>query len=97
MNKQVREDMYLAFAQVLWGECIAGAMYVEDFMRQARAAGFLDPRKLPPVTPVEVENPALRQIIGNARFFSITFRLFKLPGMIETTCEDYGQVAIYKV
>lgn len=28
-------------------------------------------------------------------FFSITYRLFKLPDL-ETECEDYGQVAYYK-
>jgi hypothetical protein len=34
------------------------------------------------------------EVVGNARFFSRTFRLFKLPrGRLETLCEDYGQVA----
>ena len=33
--------------------------------------------------------------VGEAKFYSITFRLFKLPGL-ETLCEDYGQVATYK-
>jgi hypothetical protein len=31
---------------VLLGECLGGALYVEDFVRLARAAGFQDPRKL---------------------------------------------------
>jgi hypothetical protein len=34
--------------------------------------------------------------VGNIRFYSITFRLFKLPGLLEPDCEDYGQVAVYK-
>ncbi len=37
------------------------------------------------------------EVVGNARFFSRTFRLFKLPGgRLETLCEDYGQVATYR-
>ncbi len=36
------------------------------------------------------------EVIGNARFFSRTYRLFKLPkGRLETLCEDYGQTATY--
>jgi arsenite methyltransferase len=35
-------------------------------------------------------------VVGNARFFSRTYRLFKLPaGRLESLCEDYGQVATY--
>ena len=32
---------------------------------------------------------------GNIRFFSATYRLFKLEGL-EPACEDYGQAVIYK-
>ena len=41
-------------------------------------------------------DPELKGLLGEARFFSITYRLFKLEG-VETTCEDYGQAARYKV
>jgi len=81
--------------EVLWGECVAGALYEEDFLRIARAVGFADPRELARA-PVEVSNPELRDVVGNARFSSITYRLFKLPaGRLESRCEDYGQVATY--
>mmetsp|Transcript_45874 Transcript_45874/g.111750 ORF Transcript_45874/g.111750 Transcript_45874/m.111750 type:complete len:373 (+) Transcript_45874:82-1200(+) len=80
---------------VLWGECIAGALYVKDFERIARAAGFDDPRVLS-IAPIEVEDYELRKITGQAKFFSITYRLFKLPGLLETLCEDYGQAVKYK-
>ena len=33
--------------------------------------------------------------IGNLRFFSATYRLFKLAAL-ESACEDYGQAVIYK-
>ena len=32
--------------QVLWGECISGALYVNDFLELARRVGFADPRQL---------------------------------------------------
>ena len=45
---------------------------------------------------MQVRDPELKGLLGEARFFSITYRLFKLEG-VETTCEDYGQAARYKV
>lgn len=82
--------------QVLWGECISGALYNEDFKRLARDAGFADPRVLSSAR-IDVTDPELAQIVGNAVFHSITYRLFKLPDQIESLCEDYGQMAVYKV
>lgn len=32
--------------QVIWGECIAGALYINDFCDIAKQAGFADPRIL---------------------------------------------------
>jgi hypothetical protein len=47
--------------------------------------------------PIAVTDAALAATLGEARFFSITYRLFKLPkGRLETLCEDYGQWAAYK-
>jgi hypothetical protein len=62
----------------------------------AKAAGFHHPVLLQQST-IEVHDPEMRALLGNAQFFSITYRLFKLPGLLEPQCEDYGQVAIYKV
>ncbi len=31
---------------MLLGECLGGALYVQDFIRLCRAAGFQDPRAL---------------------------------------------------
>lgn len=80
--------------EVLWGECLAGALYVEDFKRMCRKVGFTDPRFLT-CTEIEVKDPKLKEICGNAKFYSITYRLFKLNNL-ETLCEDYGQVSTYK-
>ena len=82
--------------QVLWGECISGALYCNDFIKIARSVGFDYPILLQQA-PIAVNDPGMRALLGNAQFFSITYRLFKLPGFLEPQCEDYGQVAIYKV
>ena len=82
-------------SQVLWGECVSGAMYVEDFKRAAKEAGFSYPVAFP-ASEIQVLDPSMRALLGPARFYSITYRLFKLPGLLESVCEDYGQHAIYK-
>ena len=172
---------------MLWGECISGALYVNDFLALARRVGFADPRQLhvsPLTTPgtppsavqsiaaaevgllkaqqgscipscnvlssvrdtacwrssrlrigshgadlagkmvahwewlmacrglhlssrsrcclsqkgeIAVHDDAILALVGGARFYSITYRLFKLPGLLETACEDYGHVATYQV
>lgn len=43
-----------------------------------------------------MHDPELRALLGDAAFYSITYRLFKVPGRIETLCEDYGQAIRYK-
>ncbi|KAI3425191.1 hypothetical protein D9Q98_008960 [Chlorella vulgaris] len=80
---------------VLLGECLGGALYVEDFVRLCRQVGFLDPRTLSS-SEIEVRDKELKGLLGEARFYSITYRLFKLPEAIETLCEDYGQACKYK-
>lgn len=60
----------------------------------AREIGFKDPRILES-KEIKIRDEELLDIIGNAKFYSITFRLFKLDDL-EPLCEDYGQIAIYK-
>lgn len=79
---------------VLYGECLGGALYWNDFVRLAIAAGFNDPR-LAEDRPLEVTDEVLAHQTGNLRFYSATYRLFKLEGL-ESACEDYGQAVIYK-
>jgi arsenite methyltransferase len=78
----------------LYGECLGGALYWNDLLPMASRAGFLDPR-LVTSRPIEITNEAVKQKLGMAKFFSATYRLFKLEGL-ETACEDYGQAVIYK-
>lgn len=84
----VRED------PVLYGECLGGALYWNDFLRLAYRQGFLDPR-LVDDRPLLITDAALAPRVGNLRFFSATYRLFKLAGL-ETACEDYGQAVVYR-
>ncbi|WP_460274558.1 methyltransferase domain-containing protein [Celeribacter sp. ULVN23_4] len=78
---------------VLYGECLSGALYWNDFEYMARAAGFADPR-LVTHRALTIENPALEEKVAPIRFISATYRLFKLD--LEPECEDYGQAVIYK-
>jgi SAM-dependent methyltransferase len=79
---------------VLYGECLGGALYWNDFLRLARAAGFADPR-LVSDRPLEVTDSELAALLGEARFFSATYRLFQIPEL-EDACEDHGQAVIYR-
>lgn len=77
---------------VLTGECLAGALYTEDFRRIMAAGGCTDTRILSS-SPVTMTNPDIDHKIGFVNFFSLTIRVFKLP--LEDRCEDYGHTATY--
>ena len=79
---------------ILQGECLAGAMYTEDFRRLVQKLGCLDYRVVSE-SPIEIGDPALERRIGMVNFTSKTIRIFKLD-TLEDICEDYGQVAIYQ-
>jgi ubiquinone/menaquinone biosynthesis C-methylase UbiE len=79
---------------VLYGECLSGALYWHDFLQMAKTAGFADPR-LVTNRPLSIDDPEQQQKLGEARFFSATYRLMKLEGL-EAVCEDYGQAVRYR-
>jgi arsenite methyltransferase len=79
---------------VLYGECLGGALYWNDFLRLAERQGFTDPR-LVTDRPLAITDAELLPRVGNLRFFSATYRLFKLD-RLESACEDYGQAVIYR-
>ena len=80
--------------QLLWNECLSGALYWNDFLNLARQAGFTDPRAVEN-KPITVNNAALSERLGDIAFHSVTYRLFKLDGL-ESDCEDYGQAVAYR-
>ncbi|KAL6086596.1 hypothetical protein STEG23_031624, partial [Scotinomys teguina] len=63
---------------VLWGECLGGALYWKDLAIIAQKIGFCPPR-LVTANIITVQNKELESVIGDCRFVSATFRLFKLP------------------
>jgi ubiquinone/menaquinone biosynthesis C-methylase UbiE len=77
---------------VLLGECLAGALYVEDFRRLMARAGCADVRKVAE-SAVPLFDAAVIAKIGMVNFRSITLRAFKLD--LEDRCEDFGQLATY--
>ena len=89
-----RVPQALAQDPVLRGECLGGALYWNDFLRLAREAGFADPR-LVEDRPLAVTEPELAPRLGNLRFWSATWRLFRIDGL-ESACEDYGQAVRYR-
>ena len=85
----------LAQDPVLWGECLSGALYWNDFLNIAKKCGFTDPR-LVKSNLITIKNKELEEKVGDIKFYSATYRLFKLPDILESDCEDYGQAVIYK-
>ena len=79
---------------VLYGECLSGALYWNDFQNLAKKCGFLDPR-LVEDRPLAIDDQKIEELIGHINFCSATYRLFKLDGL-EPACEDYGQAVVYK-
>ncbi|MEO8461520.1 MAG: methyltransferase domain-containing protein [Dokdonella sp.] len=77
---------------VLVGECLAGALYKEDFRRLMARVGCEDVR-IASSASVPLFDPAIIAKIGMVGFTSLTVRAFKLD--LEDRCEDFGQVATY--
>lgn len=84
----VRED------PVIYGECLGGALYWNDFRRVAAQAGFADPR-LVESRALEVTDPDIATATDGLSFHSATYRLFAIAEL-ESSCEDYGQAVTYR-
>lgn len=79
---------------VLYGECLSGALYWNDFQNLAKKVGFSDPRVVS-IEPITVNNVEVQNKVEGLTFSSITYRLFKIKEL-EADCEDYGQAVRYK-
>ena len=79
---------------VLYGECLSGALYINDFENIIRSLGFTDPR-MTESRRLTIDNPKIEKVVGEIQFYSVTYRLFNLEGL-EPHCEDYGQSVKYK-
>lgn len=76
--------------QVLWGECLSGALYFEDFRRIMNEIGFKDLRIISQSAVKTTGDYKLDQ-----KYYSLTIRAFKLSSS-EDRSEDYGNIATYK-
>ena len=79
---------------VLHGECLSGALYWNDFLTLAKAAGFADPR-LVNDRPLGIDSEEVQAKVKGIGFYSATWRLFKVADL-EATSEDYGQTVVYR-
>jgi arsenite methyltransferase len=79
--------------KVILGECLGGAMYVDDFRRMLREVGFLDYR-IQTRRRLDITDKEIIQKAGMIDFYSMTVRTFNTE--FEDICENYGHVAYYK-
>jgi len=86
--EQIKDD------PLLYGECLGGAMYIEDFRRLLASLGIPDYRVLSK-RKFTISDSKVASKVGNIEFFSMTVRAFKLNDL-EDICEDYGQVVYYQ-
>lgn len=78
---------------ILLGECLGGALYIEDFRRLLLEVGCLDYRVVSKAK-IDIKDSKIKGKVGMIDFHSLTVRAFKLK--LEDRCEDYGQIAIYQ-
>ena len=78
---------------ILLGECLGGAMYIEDFRQMLCAVGFLDYRVVAKVS-IELNDPKVQRKVGMIDFFSMTIRVFKC--ISQDTYKDCNYVVCYK-
>lgn len=79
--------------EMLIGEGIAGAAYLRDFMKLSKQTGFNDPR-IVDWTRLSIASK-MQDMVKGLKMFSVTLRLFK-NDKLEDSCEDYGDVAVYR-
>ena len=77
---------------LLRGECLSGALYIEDFRRLLLKFNVADYRVVSQ-SPITTFSEDIARKLAGISFNSFTIRAFKLD--LEDRCEDYGQVAIY--
>jgi len=79
--------------KILLGECLAGALYFEDFRRMMGRIGIADIR-IVSKRQLTLDDMELWEKAGMIDFHSITVRAFKVD--LEDRCENYGHIACYR-
>ena len=65
VSEEARKD------EVLWGECISGALQWEEWMRIATEVGF-SPPMLVKASPITIEREDLRAVVGTYVYICVT-------------------------
>ena len=80
--------------QVLFGECLSGALYWSDFQRLMRESG-LSAWGTTSVRKLNINNDDVAAKVGPIGFYSVTVRAVKVaPSHSSDYPEDYGQVGV---
>ena len=90
-DKRVPE--HLKDDPLLYGECLSGALYWNDFENLAKTVGFTEPR-LVNSRAITIDNDKLAKRVADIKFTSATYRLFKADGL-EQDAQDYNQSVTY--
>ena len=77
---------------VLRGECLSGALYLEDFRRMMATAGF-NAYQIVSSQPLIIEDVDIKKRLADVEFYSMTIRALSLD--LEDREEDYGHRARY--
>ncbi len=83
----------LAQDALLYGECLSGALYWQDFENLAKNCGFTDSR-IVESRAITIDNPEITKAVGDIKFTSVTYRLFKAID-VEAQGQDYAQQLTY--
>jgi ubiquinone/menaquinone biosynthesis C-methylase UbiE len=89
-DRRIPEE--IAKDPVFSGECLGGAMYIEDFRRMLASLGCFDYRTITN-NPIILNESEMKNLAGQINFYSMTIRTFNCD--FEDFCEDYGHVASY--
>lgn len=87
-----RVPEHLINDKLLYGECLSGALYIEDFRRLLQKAGFLD-YLVVTKNVIDIKDKRIKELVRDIKFYSITIRTFKCD--FEDASEDYGHKATY--
>jgi len=79
---------YLRKDATLWGECLSGALFIDDFKQIMTDIGFKDFR-IVKESEITINNKEVEMMLTGIQFYSYTIRAFKLDGL-EDERKDYG-------
>ena len=80
---------------VLYGQCLSGSLYWNDFLSFAKVVGFTD-QCLVTHCPITIENPVLEAAVVPLKFTSATYWLWKLAAL-DWTLKTMAKLLFTKV